>query len=140
MSGISLLSSGSGALPFGGQQVRVRESKRAAEQAEQVARDLRQKADVAQQDADRAQSTAQGLGIKASRAEAHAGQVRQGSAVVAPADTAPVAQVGQVKPVSNALNAEAPAVEQQASPMVKSAASVIGLGGQKLGQLINVTA
>ena len=120
--------------------MRVRESKRAAEQAEQVARDLRQRANEAQQDADRAQNTAQGLSVKAVRAEAHAGQVRAGSAVVESTGTTPATQIGQVKPVSTAFSADASSANEAGSVTTGSSTGVLGLGGQRLGQLINFLA
>ncbi len=137
MSAISSVSVGQAALPFGGQQIRLRESKRAAEQAEQTAQTLRQKADQAQQDADSAQNTASGLAVKAGQAENYASQVRRGTQVVdskaATSSVAPTKVDGVITPPT-----------QQAQGTDKSTASgstlpgVVNLSGQKLGQFINV--
>ena len=110
MFGLTTATSGSGALPPTGQQVRLQQSRQAAERAEQVARDLRQQADAAQQDADRSQSTARSLGTKADQAELQADQLRQG------------------RPVFDR------------KPIVSTADGPTNLYGQRLGQYVNVTA
>lgn len=137
MSAISSVSVGQATLPFGGQQIRLRESKRAAEQAEQTAQTLRQRADQAQQDADSTQSNASGLAVKAGQAENYASQVRRGTPVVnskaAISSVAPTKVDGVTTPPT-----------QQAHGTDKSATSgsalpgVVNLSGQKLGQFINV--
>lgn len=137
MSAISSVSVGQAALPFGGQQIRLRESKRAAEQAEQTAQTLRQKADQAQQDADSAQENASGLAVKAGQAENYASQVRRGAPTVdakaAVSGVAPTKVDGVPTPPT-----------PQTSGTDKSATSgsilpgVVNLRGQKLGQFINV--
>lgn len=137
MSAISSVSVGQSALPFGGQQIRLRESKRAAEQAEQTAQTLRQKADQAQQDADNAQANASGLAAKAGQAENHASQVRRGTPVVdakaVASSVAPTKVDGVLTPPSQ------PARDTESSTTLGSLSTgVVNLRGQKLGQFINV--
>lgn len=137
MSAISSVSVGQAALPYGGQQIRLRESKRAAEQAEQTAQTLRQKADQAQQDADSAQTNASGLAVKAGQAENYASQVRRGTPTVDSKVTASGVAPTKVDGVPTPPT-------QQASGTDKSTTSgsastgVVNLRGQKLGQFINV--
>jgi hypothetical protein len=143
MSGISSVSGGQAALPYGGQQVRLRESKRAAEQAEQTAQTLRQKADEAQQDADRSQAAARGLGAKADQAESYASQVRRGTPVVEPKAAGNVAAPASTNANGSGLTAQQPQPAAGADPSAASGnqlPGVVNLRGQKLGQFINVTA
>lgn len=136
MSAISSVSVGQAALPYGGQQIRLRESKRAAEQAEQTAQTLRQKADQAQQDADNAQENASGLAVKAGQAENYASQVRRGTPVV---DTK--ATAGSVAPtkVDGVLTPSAQDSDTDHSTVLgRLSTGVVNLKGQKLGQFINV--
>jgi hypothetical protein len=140
MAGMSSVSGVQAALPYGGQQIRLRESKRAAEQAEQTAQTLRQKADEAQQDADRSQESARGLGVKADQAENYASQVRRGTPVVESKAAAGVSSPAKVNAVS-AQPAQQPTSNQKSPASGNSLATgVVNLSGQKLGQFINVAA
>ena len=140
MSGMSSVSGVQAALPYGGQQIRLRESKRAAEQAEQTAQTLRQKADEAQQDADRSHDSARGLGVKADQAENYASQVRRGTPVVESKAAAGVSSPAKVNAVS-AQPAQQPTSNQKSPASGNSLATgVVNLSGQKLGQFINVAA
>ena len=137
MSAISSVSVGQAALPFGGQQIRLRESKRAAEQAEQTAQVLRQKADQAQQDADNAQNTASGLAVKAGQAENYASQVRGGTPVL---DSKAAANVAAPDKVNGVGTQSSQPASGKAKPMTSGSVltGVVNLNGQKLGQFINV--
>lgn len=139
MPAISSVSVGQAALPYGGQQIRLRESKRAAEQAEQTAQTLRQRADQAQQAADNAQNNASGLAVKAGQAENFASQVRRGTPAVdsktAVDSVAPTKVEGvPTPPTQPATGTTKPATSGNLP------AGVVNLSGQKLGQFINVAA
>lgn len=140
MSGMSSVSGAQAALPYGGQQIRLRESKRAAEQAEQTAQTLRQKADEAQQDADRSQEAARGLGVKADQAEYHASQVRRGTPVVEGKAAAGVSSLAKVNAFSVQPTREVNSNQKSPAAGSSLATGVVNLSGQKLGQFINVAA
>lgn len=139
MFGLTTATSGSGALPPAGQQVRLQQSRQAAERAEQVARDLRQQADAAQQDADRSQSTARSLGSKADQAESRASQVRKGTPVL---DNVAMFSAEGPPKVSAVSNQDTPPPATADKPAqtgnTRAASGVLNLSGQRLGQVIDV--
>lgn len=137
MSAISSVSVGQASLPYGGQQIRLRESKRAAEQAEQTAQTLRQKADQAQQDADNAQENASGLAVKAGQAENYASQVRRGTPVVDAKATANSVAPTKVDGVLTP-SAQPDSDTDHSTVLGRLSIGVVNLSGQKLGQFINV--
>lgn len=138
MSGISSVSGSQTALPYGGQQVRLRASQRAAEQAEQTAQTLRQRADEAQQDADRSQEAARGLGAQANQAESYASQVRRGTPVLEAKPVPGVPAAGKVVANTVAAPRQANAADAPTATGNTGLPGVVNLRGQKLGQFINV--
>lgn len=76
------VSSVSGANQYGWQQLKLQMAQRNADQAEQMARALREKANQAQQVADQAKEEARSLAVQASQADTAAGQARHGVAEI----------------------------------------------------------
>ena len=111
-------------------QLQLLQTQRAAERAEQNARNLRERAQEAQSAADREQSKADRLEVQSNRAQQEAGLARQG-----------IAALKSLRQVQNGFSE----IRQQIAQVTQntttnSAPPVVNSQGQATGTIVNVTA
>lgn len=115
-------------------QIQQLQAQRNADQAEQRARILLEKARQAQTVADRAQESARSLKVESNQAQSDAGRARQG---LAARESISQLQSGFANLREQVASVTSP-VETPAA--VVSAAPVVNAFGQETGTLVNVTA
>jgi hypothetical protein len=134
-------SPGTTAARYGMDQLRLQQTRMAAQRAEQTAQSLQSEAANARQDADQARERARSLEVESSQAQSEAVRMRRGLTMHQSEGSL---QVQQARVADNA-QVTRPAVVQQASPQTSTAAStskapVVNTQGQVTGRVINTTA
>jgi hypothetical protein len=118
-------------------QLRLQQTRIAAQRAEQTAQTLQSEAASARQDADQARERARSLEVESSQAQSEAVRMRRGLNMLQSAGSL---QVQQARVADNAQISR-PAVVQQASPAASvSKAPVVNTQGQVTGRVVNTTA
>lgn len=115
-------------------QIQQLQAQRSADQAEQRARTLLEKARQAQTVADRAQENARSLKVESNQAQGDAGRARQG---LAARESISQLQSGYTDLREQIASVTSPV--ESATPVV-SPAPVVNSFGQETGTLVNVTA
>lgn len=128
---LASLSSTSAGGSAGWAQLQQQQAQRNAEQAEQRASALHEKARAAQSVADQAQESARSLKVESNQAQGQASEARRGLVEMSALDKVQV-QLGDLREqIGKALQTDATAV---------SSAPVVNAFGQETGTLVNVTA
>ncbi len=124
-------SSGSTAAQYGLAQLRLQQTRRSAEQAEQTAQILQSQAAAARREADQADERARQMEVDASKAQSNAVRARQGLALL---QTTGQNEARLTRVSSNAV------VQQSGQAATTSAAPVVNAQGQVTGRVVNTTA
>jgi hypothetical protein len=128
---MSSVSSITGAMQNGVQQLKLQMAKRGAAQAEQAAQALQVRANEAQRVADRANENAQNMAVRSDEADFRAGQARLGVATV---------QSAQQSMTLLAQTMSRMQGFEQSSAQGTNSAPVVNAQGQLTGTTINTTA
>lgn len=134
-------SSGTTAAQYGMDQLRLQQTRVAAQRAEQTAQSLQSEAANARRDADQARERARSLEVESSQAQSDAVRMRRGLNML---QSEGQLQVQQARVADNA-QVTRPAAVPQAHPQASVAAStgktpVVNTQGQVTGRVINTTA
>lgn len=134
-------SSGTTAAQYGMDQLRLQQTRLAAQRAEQTAQALQSEAANARQDADQARERARSLEVDSTQAQSEAVRIRRGLMMLQSAGSL---QVQRARVVDNAQITR-PAAMPQASAVVSTGGTaskipVVNTQGQVTGRVINTTA
>lgn len=121
-------------------QIQQQQAQRSADQAEQRAITLQQRAREAQSVADRAQENARLLKVESNQAQGEATQAKQGLAERAAVAKVQVRLSDLHEQISSMLKAESTTNASAISATSASLAPVLNSLGQSTGTLVNVTA
>lgn len=130
-------SSVSAAARYGMDQLRLQQTRIAAQRAEQTAQSLQSDAANARRNADQARERARSLEVESNQAQSEAVRMRRGLNML---ESAGSLQVQQARVADNA-QVTRPAAVQQASPAVSASKTpVVNTQGQVTGRVVNTTA
>ncbi|HEX8989384.1 MAG TPA: hypothetical protein VF816_15610 [Rhodocyclaceae bacterium] len=130
-------SSVSAAAQYGLDQLRLQQTRLAAQRAEQTAQALQAEAANARQDAFRARDRAQKLESESSQASSEASRLRQGMTLL---QSTGQLHAQQQRAVSNARITSTTVVEQQSGTSSTSRTPVVNAQGQVTGRVLSTTA